>query len=113
LKMNRRFDGKSPLSLQGPVVLLGSAPNTRMEATHPSQMPVDFQQTTLRLVTLHNHRCENLKEVASWRDRGIDGSLLLVRILQEMNHRVNCFITFGHTGRRNKGKGKTEVAASS
>jgi hypothetical protein len=36
-----------------------------MEATCPSETPVDLQQTTLHYIlkgrTLHNHRCENLK----------------------------------------------------
>jgi hypothetical protein len=63
-----------------------------------SEISVDFQRTTRRYIlgdkSFYNHRCwesqvvqnicweKHRREVATWRDRGIDGSILLKCILR-------------------------------
>jgi hypothetical protein len=122
-KMSRGFVGKSRHSLQGPTFLLGQffCPEYSFvwRRHFPPRCPLNFNglsnktQLCITTVVRTSSTCniiyfvkETGKEVASWRDRGIDGPILLIRILQETNHRANCFVAFGHTGRRSKRSGE-------
>jgi hypothetical protein len=64
-KMNRRFKGRSRLSLQDLVFLLGLFFDPE-EAIFSSEISVDFQRTTRRCIlenrTVHNHRRDKLKQ---------------------------------------------------